>query len=348
MHAGEVESDAAQPKRAPRNRYTPGVHVEVLGDPKRELASPSGAAVHVVGPMQMCARLASQQHGVVSRAQLIAAGVSPMVIRHLADAGGLYRLHRGVYAVGHLALSPFAPEQAALLACGQPAFVSSCSALYVWGVIKARPPEVHITAVGHHCRKRCGIHLHLTPATDRRDLRTRHGLPVSSPARALVELAATAMAVELDDAVAEARALKLVRPGELESALARAGRSLGASRMRGFLREEDGSGITRSKAERRFRRYLREARLPQPKTNVPLHGVNADFLWPDEKVIVEVDSWQFHGHRRAFENDRRKDMILRDAGYVVIRVTWRQFTDELLALIAHIARALDRRTQAAA
>jgi very-short-patch-repair endonuclease len=270
------------------------------------------------------------------------------VIATLVKQGFLHPLHRGVYAVGHTVLSPLAAEQAALLACGHPAFVSSCSALHLWEVIKTPPREVHITAVGHHCRKRRGVQLHLTPTIDRRDLRTRRGLPVSSPSRALIEFAATALAVELDDAVAEARALKLVRPGELEAALDRAGRSLGASRMRGFLREEDGPGITRSKAERRFRRYLREARLPEPKTNVPLHGVNADFLWEDEKVILEVDSWQFHGHRRAFENDRKKDMILRDAGYVVIRITWRQFTEELLALIAHIARALDRRTPEAA
>ena len=67
-------------------------------------------------------------------------------------------------------------------------------------------------------------------------------------------------------------------------------------------------------------------------------GVNADFLWEEEKVILEVDSWQFHGHRSAFESDRKKDMILRDAGYVVIRVTWRQFTEELLPLIASLAR----------
>ncbi len=73
-------------------------------------------------------------------------------------------------------------------------------------------------------------------------------------------------------------------------------------------------------------------------------GVNADFLWENEKLILEVDSWRFHGHRSAFERDRKKDMILRDAGYLVIRVTWRQFTQEPLALIAHVARALDRRT----
>jgi very-short-patch-repair endonuclease len=292
--------------------------------------------------------LAARQKGVVSRTQLLAEGLSRHVIETLSKQGFLHPMHRGVYAVGHTALAHLAIEQAALLACGQHALISSWSALYTWGVIRSAPPEVHITVVGRHCRRRQGVHLHLTAAIDRRDTRTRHGLPVTSPSRALIEFAATAMATELDDAVAEARALKLVRPGELEATLDRAGRIPGTGRMRGFLREEDGPGITRSKAERRFRRHLREAQLPQPRTNAPIAGVNADFLWEAERLIVEVDSWQFHGHRSAFESDRRKDMILRDAGYVVIRVTWRQFTEELLALIAHIARALDRRSRVAA
>jgi very-short-patch-repair endonuclease len=295
--------------------------------------------------MEVCASLANRQHGVVNRAQLIAAGVSPTVIRLLAEKGALHRLHRGVYAVGHVALPPYASEQAALLACGELSLITDRSALRMWGITDVRPPEVHVLAVGHHCRPRSKVRVHLTKAIDPRDTRVRYGLPLTSPSRALIDAAATATATELDEFVAEGRALRLVRPGELEAAVQRAGRTLGAARIRGFLREEAGPDITRSRAERRFRRALREARLAQPRSNVPVAGVNADFLWEAERVVVEVDSWQFHGHRRAFERDRRKDMILRDAGYLVIRVTWRQFTEELLALIAHLARALDRRSR---
>ena len=145
--------------------------------------------------------------------------------------------------------------------------------------------------------------------------------------------------------------------------------------MRAFLAEEGGPAITRSRAERRFRRLLQDAHLPQPKLNAPVAGLRvdflweaervalevdgyrfhssrsrferdrADFLWKAEKVVLEVDGWRFHGDRRAFENDRKRDRILSDAGYHVIRVTWRQFTEESLALIAHIARMLDRRSR---
>jgi very-short-patch-repair endonuclease len=269
------------------------------------------------------------------------------VIDGLIKQGFLHPIHRGVFAVGHTALPLFGREQAALFACGELAVISHGSALYLWGIVEAPPPEVHISLIGHHCRTKPGIQLHRTAAIDARDSRIRHGLPATSPSRSLIDFAATSPAVDLEEVFAEARAMRLVRPGELEAAVDRAGRTRGSARMRGFLTEEGGPGITRSRAERRFRRLLREARLPQPRTNVLIAGFNADFLWEHEKVVLEVDSWQFHGHRRAFERDRKKDMVLRDAGYVVIRITWRQFTEELMALIAHVARALDRRSRAA-
>jgi very-short-patch-repair endonuclease len=161
----------------------------------------------------------------------------------------------------------------------------------------------------------------------------------------VIDLAVEASPRELEDAVAEARVKRLIRKGELEAAVERAGRRRGAARVREFLRAEGGPAITRSRAERKFRHLLREARLPVPRLNVRIAGREVDFLWDRENLVLEVDSWQFHGHRHAFERDRRKDMILADAGYHVTRVTWRQFSEEPLPLIAHIARTLDRATR---
>jgi very-short-patch-repair endonuclease len=295
--------------------------------------------VHVI------AALAARQKGIVSRVQLLAAGIPPGVITRLIREGFLHPLHRGIYAVGHLALPQYAKEQAALLACGRGAVISSRSALYLWGIVDRPPAEIDVTVAGRHCRKRQGIRLHLTSAIDKRDVRTRHGLPVTFPARALIEFAADAGGDELADALAEARVRELIREGELEAAVATAGKRAGAARMRAFLREEGEPAVTRSRAERRFRKLLQEAHLPQPKVNARVAGREVDFLWPSERVVLEVDGWQVHRHRRAFENDRRKDMLLSDAGYHVIRITWRQFTREPLALIAHIARVLDRRSR---
>jgi very-short-patch-repair endonuclease len=159
----------------------------------------------------------------------------------------------------------------------------------------------------------------------------------------LIEYAADVGPEALGDAVAEARQRQLVREGELEAATETAGWRRGVAQMRAFLRDEGEPAITRSHAERRFRKLLQDARLPQPAVNQRVAGVEPDFVWEAEKVVLEVDGWNTHRHRHAFEWDRKKDRILSDAGYHVIRVTWRHFTEETVALIAHIARMLDRR-----
>jgi very-short-patch-repair endonuclease len=295
--------------------------------------------------MQVCSGLASDQKGVVSRGQLLSAAIPRGVVTRLIRASFLHPLHRRVYAVGHTALPTFGQEQAALLACGEGAVLSGRSALYLWGLLGTAPPEVEVTVPGHHCRKRRGIRLHLVDALPSKDVRTRHGLRVTFPARALIEYAAEASPDDLGDVVNDARWGELVREGELEAALERAGRRRGAPQMRAFLHDEGGPAITRSRAERRFRKLLQDAQLPQPKVNARVAGLTPDFLWEAERVVLEVDGYRFHGHRRAFENDRKRDRILSDAGYHVIRVTWRHFTKEALALIAHIARMLDRRSR---
>jgi very-short-patch-repair endonuclease len=301
--------------------------------------------MHVGSALRICGQLAAKQKGVVSRVQLLAAGIAPGVIKRLIRRGFLHPVHRGVYAVGHTALPQFGREQAALLACGEGAVLSGRSALYVWGLVKTAPREVEVTVPGRHCRKRKGIRLRLVDALPSQDVRTRHGLALTFPARALIDYAADASPDELGDAVAEARSRELIREGELEAAVTRARRLPGAAQMRAFLREEGGPAITRSRAERRFRKLLQDAHLPQPKLNGRVAGLCVDFLWEAEKVVLEVDGYRFHSHRRAFENDRKRDRILSDAGYHVIRVTWRHFTEETLALIAHIARMLDRRNR---
>ena len=153
---------------------------------------------------------------------------------------------------------------------------------------------------------------------------------------------------DLERLIAEARVKRLIRPGELEKAAERGGRRKGVARLRGLLKAEGQPGITRSEAERILRRLLKQAGLPQPQTNVKIGRLEADFLWPTERVIIEVDSWQFHGHRRAFEHDHRKSLALEAAGYRVLRLTAQQLKDEPLAVIALLARALDRAARSAA
>ena len=258
----------------------------------------------------------------------------------------LHPRHRGVYIVGHLALAPYAEEAAALLACGDGSVLSHRSAAYLWGLVPDRPGVSEVTVIRRNPGRKPGINVHRTNHLDGRDVRRRHGLPVTSPSRTVIDLAATGAGdAELERVIAEGRTQGLLRKGELETALARAGSRPGTRRLRAVLRAEGDPGITRSEGERILRRHLREAGLPPPVTNRKIGSWEPDFLWPLERVIVELDSWQFHSHRRAFERDRRKDMALRDAGYTVIRITGRQLIGEPLMVIAHIARALDRATR---
>jgi len=336
--------NAKRPQRQGHRTAGRATYVRVAGEPKRKNDGAGSDDSDDRGIWEVAPLLAARQKGIVTHEELVAAGVHPTTIKRSARCGALHRLHRGVYALGHLALAPFAREQAALLACGRGAVISHRSAAHLWGLAPA-PNSVDVTIVRGQRRPKLGVTVHESSTLEERDLRRRHGLPVTSPARTLIDFALTAISTELDDAIGEARAKRLIRDGELETAVARAGRRAGAGQIRGFLRDEQEPALTRSNAERRFRRFLRQARLPQPKVNVRIGRYEVDFVWEPEKVVLEVDGWKFHGHRQAFERDRKKDMALADLGYHVIRVTYRHFTEEPLALIAHIARVLDRRSR---
>jgi very-short-patch-repair endonuclease len=298
--------------------------------------------------MRIASRLASRRHGAVRRDELLAQGLTPGQIKHLARTGALHRRHRGVYIVGHLALAPMAKEAAALLACGDDSVISHGSAAYLWGFVDQPQAEVDVTVVGRRCRHHEGLRVHRAARLASSDVRRMKGIRVASPARAIVDLASQATDNELEGLIAEARAKRLIREGELEAALARAGQRTGTARLQRVLASEAGRALTRSEVERICRRLLAAAGLPQPKTNHRLGRYEVDFLWPEQQVVLEVDSYGFHGHRRAFERDRRKTMTLEDAGYHVIRITRRQLLEEPYWVVAHIARALDRRGRAAA
>jgi very-short-patch-repair endonuclease len=295
----------------------------------------------------VCSRLATQQEGAVRYDQLRTAGLTLGEIRHLVDAGGLHVRYRGVYIVGHLAFAPMANEAAALLACGSRAVISHRSAAYLWGLLD-RPDEVDVTLVGVRRRPQDGLSLHYTAGLGSRDVVEKGCVRLTSAARTIVDLASEASFLQLEALIAEARAKRILRSGELERAVRRAGRRKGVRRLKAILRSHAGHALTRSETERLCRRLLEAAGLPQPITNQRLAGCEVDFLWPDARVVLEVDTITFHGHARAFEWDRRKTMVLENAGYHVIRVTRRQLREEPLWVIAHIARALERYGRAAA
>jgi very-short-patch-repair endonuclease len=333
-------------KRDTAPRSTEACNADPPSTGKRDTVSESPEACSVSPPPgAVSADLAGARQGIVARHELLDAGVTRHVIERRAKTGELHRRYRGVYVVGHLALAPRAEESAALLACGEGSLISGRSAAFLWSLLKERPAVIDVTLVGRRCRPKEGISQHYVGRIDARDVHRRDNLLLTAPARTLIDLAADAEDDELDAALSEGRALRLIDDGDIEAALARAGKRKGVARMWRLLGREADLGYTRSKAERLMRRLMRDADLSQPRCNVRLHDYTVDFVWPDQRLVVEVDGYQFHGHRSAFERDRRKDQVLVAAGYRVVRVTWRQLLHESLRVVAVVAAALTARRE---
>jgi predicted transcriptional regulator of viral defense system len=161
---------------------------------------------------QVISELASRQRGVVSRAQLIASGIQTDAIKGRVRSGRLHTLHRGVYLVGHAVLAHGARELAAVLASGPGTVVSHSSAAYLWQLLPypANPGPVNVTVPGRGRARRAGIRIHCVQALDRRDTRTINAIPITTPARTLLDLAMVLPSYLLERAIAEAQVQRLV------------------------------------------------------------------------------------------------------------------------------------------
>jgi very-short-patch-repair endonuclease len=263
------------------------------------------------------AALAADQCGVVTTAQLTAAGLGERAVAHRVSHGRLTRLHRGVYQVGPIA-HPHVREMAAVLATG--GILSHRSAAAMWGFRVEHAGEVHITTTAT-ARSRSGIRVHRTASLT---AAVHNGLPLTTVARTLEDLARHLPRHELERAIEAAEIQRLIRREELKPA----------------LRGTDEPRFTRSEAERRLLKLIRAARLPAPVTNVRVAGCEVDLLWRDRSLVVEVDGFAYHGNRAAFERDRRRDAALQAAGYRVVRFTWRQIVEEPHAVVARLAQLL--------
>jgi very-short-patch-repair endonuclease len=286
--------------------------------------------------------VANQQLALITTAQLRAAGISQHAISRRCRRRSLHRVHQTVYLYGSRIMVPGALEFAAVLACAPNAWVCGRSALALMGVVKEAGTHVDVLVAGRDRRSRPGIRVHRTQRLDQRDAGFVRGIPVTAPARAIIDVAGEASAIELEHAIAEAYALKLVTDRQIEAAIGRAPYRAGVGVLRAELRREGGPQWTQSEGERQMLKLIRSAGLPVPRTQERIAGWPADFLWPEQRLIVEVDGYPFHSGRRAFERDRRRDQAHIAAGYTVIRVTWRQLTNEPLVVITTIARALER------
>ena len=266
--------------------------------------------------------LAERQHGIVSLGQLLALGLTRRAIAGRSRPGRLIPLHRGVYAVGHTALTARSRDTAAVLACGPGALLSHRSAAHSWALLPSSSARIEVTA-SRGCKPKPGIAIHRSRLIHPDDRAIVNGIPTTSVARTLVDLADVVSERRLGDAVNEAEVRRLFDLGLVEATLARLPGRKGRHRLRRVLAAyRPDPSFTRSRAERLFLRLCADHALPPPGTCVSLAGHEVDAYWPDARLAVEFDSHAFHRTTRAFHEDRRRDRRLATLGIQVSRVTW--------------------------
>jgi very-short-patch-repair endonuclease len=278
-------------------------------------------------PDEALAELAGRQHGVVSTAQLRELGFTKYAVRRRLESKRLQRLHPGVFAVGHLGLTVDSRRLAAVLACGPGALLSYRAAGSLQGLL-SYSPQFDVT-VPRPRKPKPGIVIHRSRLIHAEDRSSVRGIPVTSVARTLVDLADGFSDERLAKVVHEAEVRRVFDLDAIERTIARLPGRRGRHRLRRVLaayRPEP--HFLRSEGERRLKRLCEDHSLPQPQFNVNLAGHEVDAYWADAGLVVEFDGGEVHHTRRAFHEDRARDRRLAARGIRVARVTWLDLEDE--------------------
>jgi very-short-patch-repair endonuclease len=289
-------------------------------------------------------QLINEQHGVVARRQLLARGVSSSAIGRRVDAGSLHVVYAGVYAVGHPHLTRYGRWTAAVLACGPRAALGYATGAFLWSMRRGEPVLIEVVVAHGRARAHVGVRVHRHRALTRGEVTTERGVLVTTPARTILDYAAIATDRELEYALDQAEKQELTDYPALDAIALAHPRHRGSTRLRRTLAGyEAGTTNTRSDLEKAFLALCAEHNLPKPLVNLPLCGITVDFVFVEQRVAVETDSWTWHRGRTAFERDRARDAVLAAAGYTTLRFTDRQIERAPGTVVAALATALRRR-----
>jgi hypothetical protein len=280
-----------------------------------------------LAPDHEIARIATVQHGIVARGQLLALGLSAEFVDRGVRRGRLHVVHRGVYAVGHRSLTLDGRWMAATLATG--GALSHASAAAAWDLRPRGSGTIHVTVRRTGRARRPGIRLHRSRLGPH-DTTTHRHIPITTPARTMIDLAATLAGRPLEQAFDRAEQRRLLDFADLRN------RPIPRS-LQAVLSGYAATGPTRSELEERFLQLCDDHAIPRPETNVVIEGIEVDFVWRNRRLIVEVDGYAYHRSPTSFETDRERDVVLALAGWQVRRFTWTQVTERA----AWVARALD-------
>jgi Protein of unknown function (DUF559)/Transcriptional regulator, AbiEi antitoxin len=303
------------------------------------------------GSTARIARQATNQGGVVSLEQLRKAGISRHAASTRSQAGGLHRVHRGVYTVGHRAVSRNTLLRAALLVCGEGAVISHGTAAAFQGLWEKPPRLIDVTVPVEAGRKIDGIRCRRCRYPAAEEVELVGGIAVTTVARTLVDLAGIVGSATLKKTVGRAAIRRKLGLDAVDLAIHNAKHRRGLKALELALvpyRGKDGEAPdVRSDFETLVLPELLDRGLPRPGCNAPLsiggERLLVDFLWEQEQVVVETDGRETHETPEAFQIDRRRDQFLAAAGYRVLRITWRQIHDERAAVLDRVAEALSLR-----
>lgn len=293
------------------------------------------------------AELAEGQHGVVSRGQLVGLGLGEGAVEHRVAVGRLHPVGKGVYAVGHRRISREGRWLAAALSSGPGAVLSHRSAAALWGIRDSASGPVDVTVPSKSTSSpRVRRHHSVLPADE---VTVCEGIPVTTVPRTVFDLAATSSIDRIENAIRQAEYRRLYDRLSLVDLVKRYPGRRGVGRVRMALAriETLPAGRARSPLEERFLSFLRRYGLPRPRLNawiaVGEKRFQVDCHWPGTRHVVELDSWEAHGTRSAFREDRARDRVLGTAGFSVTRISSAQLDDEPKAIAADLRALLSGR-----
>jgi very-short-patch-repair endonuclease len=279
-------------------------------------------------------RLAVAQNGVVTREQLEGLGLNDQAIAKRVARSRLHRVSPSVYSLTSRVMTERGHFMAAVLACGPDAVLSHGSAAYLWGIVENWEPPIDVTAPNRRGRSPEGVAAHRDGSLQPIDKTSLYGIPCSTVARTLLDVAAVAPEWEVRKAVAEAEVLRILDKPRLRALLKRSRRRRGVARLRLILDTiHPQTKRTRSELERLFLEMCARTTLPEPEVNVWLSAPDgkryqADFLWRDNRLIIEADSRRFHDTDSAFVSNRKRQQQLELAGWRVSPCTWEEVEQE--------------------
>jgi very-short-patch-repair endonuclease len=264
---------------------------------------------------------------VVARRQLLGLGLSAKAIKHRVRSGRLHPIGSGVYAVGRPDLTREGRWMVAILTCGPDAVLSGMSAAALWGIGRERPGAIEVSVRRQSASRVPGVRARRRPSLPAEDVTVWRGIPLTTVARTLLDLAAAVDPARLERAVNEADKLDLIDPEALRRWLDSRGGEPGAPALRALL-DRATFRLSDSELERRFRPLALAAGLPQPQTKQRLNGFEVDFVWPELGLVVETDGLRYHRTAATQARDLRRDQTHIARGLTTLRFSHHQVAHE--------------------